>query len=205
MKKKHLEIKLQSLQGFTNPKAYLEQYVTPAKIAAEILFLAHTLGDVEGRIVGDLGSGPGIFSVGACLMGAEKVHSVEVDDDALRDLIANVKRFNCTSIEMHRIDVSEFNFKVDTVFQNVPFGAQRKHADLAFIDKALEISTVTYALHNWETREFVMNRYTDKGGEITHVAEFEFTIPRIYNFHRKERVKRKFLFLRVENKRDNLK
>ena len=47
MRQRDLEIKLQKLTGFESPKAYLEQYMTPATIAADILFRALANGDVH--------------------------------------------------------------------------------------------------------------------------------------------------------------
>lgn len=130
MKKKNLEIMLQSLQGFTKPKAHFEQYLTPANVAADILFLAYNIGDVEGRVVADLGSGPGIFTIGSCILGASEVHAVEIDDDAIADLRRNLEEFNCKTVKIFRGSVERFSERVNTVFQNVPFGSQKKHADL---------------------------------------------------------------------------
>ncbi len=205
MKKKELEILLQSLHSFENPKAQWEQYITPANIAATILFMAYTLGDVESKGVAELGSGPGIFSIGSCLLGASEIHAVELDKDAILVLNRNISETNCSSITVHHNDVSKFSIAVHTVFQNVPFGSQKRHADLPFIKKAMELGSVVYALHNGATREFVIRNYERLGGKITHIRNFEFYIPKIYNFHRKERVKRSFLFLRVDTRRDNLK
>src|SRR4030042_577278 len=53
--------------------ARLEQYATPAHIAADMLWEAFTAGDIEGRSVVDLGCGNGVFSIGAKLLGAKDV------------------------------------------------------------------------------------------------------------------------------------
>ena len=45
MKLKNLEIRLQKVQGFKNPKADLEQYMTPAPLAARFLFDASVVRD----------------------------------------------------------------------------------------------------------------------------------------------------------------
>ena len=47
--------------------------MTPAPIAADIIFTAYQWGDIENKTVVDLGCGTGIFSVGAVSMGAKKV------------------------------------------------------------------------------------------------------------------------------------
>ena len=48
MRKKDLEIRLQSVRNFEDPDPALEQYMTPATMAADILFEAYRSGDVEG-------------------------------------------------------------------------------------------------------------------------------------------------------------
>ena len=63
MRKRDLEIRLQSVRNFADPDPALEQYMTPATMAADILFTAYSNGDVEGMKVLDLGCGTGMFSV----------------------------------------------------------------------------------------------------------------------------------------------
>ena len=57
--------------------------MTPAPIAADILFTAYHWGDIEGKTVVDLGCGTGIFSVGAVYMGAKKVIGFDVDKNII--------------------------------------------------------------------------------------------------------------------------
>ena len=70
MKQRQLEILLQKVPKPTTPVPQLEQYMTPAPIAADIIFTAYLWGDIENKTVVDLGCGTGIFSVGAVLAGA---------------------------------------------------------------------------------------------------------------------------------------
>ena len=79
MKKKQLEILLQKIPSFNNPIPGLEQYKTSADIAADIIFTAHQLGDIENKIVIDMGCGTGIFSVGSFLTGAKKVIGIDIE------------------------------------------------------------------------------------------------------------------------------
>ncbi len=200
MKKKDLEIILQSLSKYENPKARLEQYITPANIAADMLFLAYHLGDVENKIVADLGAGTGIFSIGACLLNATKVIAVEIDDDAIEVMKENLDRLRCRNVEIRNMSVDEFCEHVDTVFQNPPFGSQRRHADLPFLKKAMDIGKVIYTLHNALTEDFLTRKIREMGGKITHLAHYNFFIPHIYDFHRKDRVERKFVMFRIVKK-----
>jgi len=80
MKKKQLEILLERMEGFHNPIPELEQYATPACVAAEMLYLAYMHGDLG--VVCDLGCGTGMLAVGAALLGAKAI-GVEVDTQAL--------------------------------------------------------------------------------------------------------------------------
>ena len=48
MRKRELEMELQKVRGFDSPDVALEQYMTPATIAADILFEAYRHGDIEG-------------------------------------------------------------------------------------------------------------------------------------------------------------
>ena len=83
MKKKDLEIALERVRPFTDPDPALEQYPTPATIAADILFSAYSAGDIQGMKVMDLGCGTGIFSIGAALLGAGMVVGYDISESAL--------------------------------------------------------------------------------------------------------------------------
>ena len=90
MKKNELERALQKVAPHTRPKAGLEQYSTPAPVAADMLFTAYSFGDIGGREVVDLGCGGGILSIGAALLGASKVTGIDVDPEAVADAMRNI-------------------------------------------------------------------------------------------------------------------
>jgi putative methylase len=191
-KKKQLEIALQSVETFKNPKVDLEQYQTPAKIAADLLWNANALGDIEGLKVADLACGTGIFSIGAALLGASEVVGVDLDPEAVE-----IARWEASHrgldevVRFETLDVSEFNEEADTVIQNPPFGAQkahRKEADRIFMDKSLEVAPVVYSFHILETEEFVKDYFQKLGGEVTNIFRYSFPLPKIYDFHQKEEV-----------------
>ncbi len=197
MKRKKLEIMLEGVEKYVSPKSALEQYLTPPTIASDILFLAYSMGDLSGKSVADLGAGTGIFSIGACLLGAKEVYAVEIDKGAVEVLRRNVKKFKCR-IKIEEEDVRDFHELVDTVIENPPFGAQNRHADLPFLEKAMEIGRVIYTLHNGVTAEFIENKIREMGGNITHRKVYRFTIPHIYRFHRKEKVEIEVVLYRIE-------
>ncbi|OYT58673.1 DNA methylase [Euryarchaeota archaeon ex4484_178] len=196
MKKRKLEILLEGVEKYRNPKSFLEQYFTPAVIAADILFFAWSMGDVEGKTIADLGAGTGIFTIGSGLLDAKMVYSVEIDKDAIEILKKNMEKYGIRA-KIILGDVRDFNIPVDTVIQNPPFGSQNRHADLPFLEKAMEIGKVIYTLHNANTNDFIEEKIEAMGGKITHKKFYDFPIPHMFNFHRKERVIWKVILYRV--------
>ena len=201
-KKRQLEMALQSIQTFNNPKVDLEQYQTPALIAADLLWNAYSMGDIEGMKVADLACGTGILSIGAALLGAKEVVGVDLDQDALE-----IAKQEASSRELENVirfinsDISDFNETADTVIQNPPFGSQRAHrkeADRLFIEKSLEVAPVVYSFHMAETEEFVINFFQLNGGQITNTFRYRFPIPKIYDFHQKEKIEVDVIVFRVE-------
>ena len=83
MRLNELERLLEKVAGFTAPSARMEQYQTPAPLAARLLYHAALNGDIGGRRVGDLGCGTGILSIGAALLGAREVIGVDADEGVL--------------------------------------------------------------------------------------------------------------------------
>jgi len=192
-----LEMKLQRLKGFQKPKARLEQYTTPAKIAAGILYTAHGLGDIQGKQVMDLGCGTGIFSIGACMLGAKEAAGTDIDQDAITIARENAINAKC-HVNFDCIPVVKTIGDWDTCIMNPPFGSQTKHADLPFLDKALEISNVIYSLHNSETLLFLRKRIGDAGRILNLEKKYSFEIPHSFKFHRKEKVNIDVTLLRIE-------
>ena len=192
-RKKHLEMRLQSIPSHPKPKVGLEQYTTPSVIASDLIWNAYSLGDVEDMDIVDLGCGTGIFAVGSALMGANSAVGVDVDEDSIA-LAQEVKdKLKLDNLNFIVSDINDFDesLNADTVFQNPPFGSQRNAdsgQDLRFIQKAIELECdVLYSFHMQSTEEFLINYYADNGLEITHVFRYAFPIPKIYDFHTKEK------------------
>lgn len=192
-RKKHLEMKLQSIPNHPKPKVGLEQYTTPATIASDLVWNAFSLGDIENRNVVDLGCGTGVFAIASALMGSASSVGVDVDGDSIR-LAFDVKdKLNVDNADFIVSDICEFNpaSDVDTVFQNPPFGSQKKAdsgQDLKFVDKAIDLNPyVLYSFHMASTQDFLIGYYEDNNLEITHIFRYNFPIPKIYDFHTKEK------------------
>jgi putative methylase len=199
MKKKELEILLQNVPSPNQPIPNLEQYMTPANIAADIIFIAYQFGDIENKIIVDLGCGTGIFSVGAILTGSKQVIGIDTD----KNVILTAKEYankNNLNIEYKVIDVKKFHKKCNTVIMNPPFGAQKSNqkADRMFIEKGFEISQVIYTIHLQKTIPFLEKMISSIGGRICYRKKYRFPIKRIFNFHEKKVMNYEVTMLRIK-------
>jgi len=184
MRRKDLEILLQSLDRFQSPKSELEQYSTPAVIAAEMLFEALARGHIEGRKVLDLGCGTGLLGIGAALLGASAAVGVDKDPIALEQAKANAVKAG-VEIDIRQADVDSFSEKADTVIMNPPFGAQRKGADRPFLSTAMHCASVIYSLHLSQTEAFVQRYVVREGFTAEVLKRYKFGIPYMFEFHSK--------------------
>ena len=168
MRKKELEIILQKVPPFINPIPQLEQYLTPANIAADIIFIAYQFGDIKNKMVIDLGCGTGIFSIGAYITGAKKVIGIDVDKYSI-EIAKNYAKKNNYKISFLVSDIKDIRKKCDTILMNPPFGAQKGNLniDRIFINKGFEISSVLYSIHLTKTISFIEKLIEKKGGDIT--------------------------------------
>jgi putative methylase len=184
MKKKDLEILLQSIPPFDKPKASLEQYSTPSVIASDVLFLAYSQDDIAGRVVADLGCGTGILAIGASKLDAKRVIGVDLDENALSQAEANAK-FAGAEIDFLNLNVEEFEEKVDTVVMNPPFGSQKRNADRPFLDTAMNVADTIYSIHMSDTIDFLATYVSDRGFYVDFQKRYKFEIPHMFSFHTK--------------------
>ena len=192
-RKKHLEMRLQSIPSHPKPKVSLEQYTTPSVIASDLIWNAFSLGDIEDKHIVDLGCGTGVFTIGPALMGADSAIGVDIDKDSI-ELALNVSnKLNVDNVEFIVSDIDWFDevLNVDTIFQNPPFGSQRnagKGQDLKFIQKAHDLNpNVLYSFHMASTEEFLIDYFEKNNFTVTHIFRYDFPIPKIYEFHSKEK------------------
>jgi putative methylase len=189
MKLKQLEMTLQRVRGFSRPQAALEQYQTPAPLAARLLYHALMKGDIEGKRVCDLGCGTGVLAIGAALLGAETVVGVDIDEKTLALARENAALLDA-EVTFFAADLREGGCReriapCDTVVMNPPFGAQKAHADRPFIDCALAIAGVTYSIFNAGSIPFLV-AYTAQKAEITEKIGGAFPIKRTFAFHTRD-------------------
>ncbi|WP_122090703.1 METTL5 family protein [Halalkalicoccus subterraneus] len=188
--KRALERRLSLVRGFDAPSAELEQYSTPADIAAQLVHLADLQGDLDGRVV-DLGTGTGMLALGAALRAPTGVVGLDADRAALTVARENERRveppigIDWLCGDGGRLPLTLSNA---TVLMNPPFGAQRgnRGADRRFLVTAHEIADVIYSIHNAGSREFVESFVADHGGVVTHAYELSFDLERQFDFHTEE-------------------
>lgn len=193
MKQKQLEIELQKhVKAFEKPKIDLEQYHTPANIAATVVHCMYGNGDVEGRSIVDLGCGTGMLSIACCLMGAESVVGVDMDEDALGVMKENMASFEegtLNGLSVVHCEVKDFKSPCDVVVMNPPFGTRVKGADMMFLQKASEVaSSVVYSMHKTSTRKHVEKAGTACGLVGKPIAQLRYNLDKTYDFHKKKSV-----------------
>ncbi len=195
-----VERALSDLSSFEAPDPTLEQYPTPADLAAHLVHLADLQGDL-GRPVLDLGTGTGVLALGAGLKGA-RVVGVERDPTALR-----VARRNAARLDLARDpdwvlgDATRLPLRASTltVLANPPFGAQDGSAgDRPFLRVAAEVAAVSYTVHNGGSREFVDAFVADNDGRVTHAFRADLDLDRQFPFHDSDRETIETLVVRVE-------
>ncbi len=197
--KRELEIILQRLEGYRNPKPELEQCPTPAELAAAMIHMSHMMGDLEGKKVADLGCGNGILAIGSVLYGASQAVGIDRDPEAVEIARMNAKRLDLSDrVDFLVMDVRDFSEMVDTVIQNPPFGTRRRHTDTLFLDVALRRSKVTYSLHIAGNSDFLREFALRRGASLTHIERWPFPLERIFPYHRRRFVRIPVEILRFE-------
>ncbi|MDD1695653.1 MAG: METTL5 family protein [Methanoregula sp.] len=189
MKLRRLEMELQRIAGFPRPRPVLEQYQTPAPLAARLLYHAFMKGDIQGKVVCDLGSGTGVLAIGAALLDAKSVKGIDCDPKVVDIARANAELLT-TGPEFIVANVKDkalpgFLGSCDTVIMNPPFGAQKVHADRPFIDLAISIASVTYGIFNEGSAQFI-ETYVEGRADIDERVGGIFPIKRTFSFHTKD-------------------
>ncbi|RBQ23663.1 Ribosomal protein L11 methyltransferase [Candidatus Methanobinarius endosymbioticus] len=196
-KKRHLEIAIENIPKFESYNIKLEQYSTPSNIAADLVWNAYSLGDIDDKSIIDLGCGTGILTFSSLLINAKLALGIDIDSKAINITKRTVKEMNISNSTFFNKDIYEIvdddfnniNTDFDTAITNPPFGSQsrsKKGADRIFMKSAFKLANVVYSFHMGETHDFVMNFYEKLGGEITHRFKYKFPLFNTYEFHTQE-------------------
>jgi len=187
IRKRDLEIALQSIAPHRTPRIHLEQYTTPAHIAADILFRAcYIYEDVRGRSVLDLGTGTGRFAIGAAILGADQVVGIDLDVTSVHSALSYSKGMQL-KVDWVVGDIEIVRDLFDTVIMNPPFGTRQEHADLRFLRAALSVGKVIYSIHKSTTRAFMSRWLKNAEAKSEILMTTKIVIPHQYNFHHKHR------------------
>lgn len=184
--KTELKKELSKVEDFEEPRISLEQYITPAALAADAVYTAYMQQDIEGLTVADLGTGTGILAIGAALAGAEKVKAYDKDEAALEQAKENAEKLGVREfIEFEKADIEEVEGNIDTVLMNPPFSV---HSDvgLGFWGKACEISESVYGISPRGAREPIKDFVGNSSHEILGVEAYSIGLPPSYGFHTEE-------------------
>ncbi|MBI3032569.1 methyltransferase [Candidatus Woesearchaeota archaeon] len=187
--KSRLAIELSKLNVFRKANITLEQYPTDSEIAASVLWQSYMQGELQNKIVADLGCGTGILGIGALLLGAKYVYFVDVDKEALLVLRENLKRL-CIEKNQYSIqhkDILQFKStkNIDLIIQNPPFGTRNKHIDKVFLEKAMSLTKIIYSFHKLTSKQFIAALCKDHNFSIKDIIEFDFPLKYSQKFHNK--------------------
>jgi len=179
---------LERVPPFAHPDARLEQVITPSEAAATLLSAADRLDGLRGRSVLDLGCGTGRLAIGAALSGADPVRGVDLDPAAVAAAREAASTLGAR-VTFDVGDVASVSGTAEIVMMNPPFGAQRRHADRPFWDRAFasaERSIYAFALA--DSRTFIGERAVERGVAILEVAPVPWALPRTFPHHARRSV-----------------
>ncbi|MGB0651809.1 MAG: METTL5 family protein [Thermoplasmatota archaeon] len=200
MRKAELTSTLEGVPRHPEPRPELEQYRTPAPIAAELLWLMRDVGDLPARGAPtparllDLGCGTGMFAIGGALLGAH-VLGVDVDEESI-DLARGAAEATGTapSITWEAADLRSWHpdpGAFDVAVMNPPFGAQKgnRHGDRLFYERAMEAlwpGGACWFLAPPRGERFLHAFLAERGCRVQKVGQWDYPLEAQFAFHEKE-------------------
>jgi putative methylase len=194
VKRKDLEIFLTQLEKVPNLKLQYEQYPTPPRVAANLLWIAGIENnDLFNKTILDLGCGSGILALGTLFLGAREIVGIDIDLDSLEvakrnsELVGYQDNCHWLCARTEKITITG----IDTVVMNPPFGMRKESVsrDRYFLEKALELASVVYSINPYadKTREFFIEYCKGLNATIEQIIQMNFEIKKEYDFHKKEK------------------
>ncbi|HTT45432.1 MAG TPA: METTL5 family protein [Thermoplasmata archaeon] len=189
MRREQLVRRIQAVPLPAQPEAALEQVGTPAEAAADLLLSLHRHIDLAGRSVVDLGCGTGRLAIGAALLGAHPVLGVEVDPSLVS--VAEAAALTAgVDVDFRVSDVARWSGPADMVVMNPPFGAQTRHADRPFWERALTLAHRSVgAFASSASRTFIARLALDRAAHVVEVEPVAWGLPRTFPHHRRANVR----------------
>lgn len=193
-KAKKLQEILESFDVYEKPNIALEQYATPPHIAANMLhIMSENTGEIDGKIVADLGCGCGTLSLGAAICGAAFCIGFDIDDKALEIARGNKEDIELENVDFIQCDVTNLSnsrwYKAfDTVLLNPPFGTKgNKGIDIQFLQTACSLARETvYSLHKSSTLEHIEKKVQDWNFKMKALYRMNFNLPKTRKKHKDE-------------------
>ncbi|KAK2151435.1 hypothetical protein LSH36_363g02073 [Paralvinella palmiformis] len=170
--------------------------------------MLHTIqscyGDIEDKLVADLGCGCGVLSIGAAMLGCGSCVGFDIDDSALCICQRNLTELDIDQVDLIKADVVHIENdevlkrRFDTVIMNPPFGTKHnKGIDMTFVRAGLNLSRGSiYSLHKTATREHISKKCSKWNVKMEVLAELRFDLPASYKFHKKGSVDIQVDFIR---------
>ena len=195
MKLKNIISSLESLETFSSPKDYLEQYQTPPSIAGEMIHYISNNYSFNNYSIADLGCGTGILGISAALCGCKNVFLFDIDEEALDIAKNNIEQLELEdNIQIIQMDVNQLrqcnklNKYFDLVITNPPFGIRSENgADIEFLKTASFICNNTiFSLHKFSTINFLKKLYNKNGINDIQSFKIEYNLPKTYKFQKKK-------------------
>ena len=195
MKLKNIISDLESLETFSSPKDYLEQYQTPASVAGEMIHYISNNYSIQNYSIADLGCGTGILGIAAALCGCKNVFLFDIDEEALEIAKNNVESLELNdNIQIIQTDVNQLrlckklNKFFDLVITNPPFGIRSENgADVEFLRTASYLCNNTiFSLHKFSTVNFLKKFYNKNGISDIKSFKIEYNLPKTYKFQKKK-------------------
>ena len=195
MKLKNIISDLESLETFSSPKDYLEQYQTPASVAGEMIHYISNNYSIQNYSIADLGCGTGILGIAAALCGCKNVFLFDIDEEALEIAKNNVESLELNdNIQIIQTDVNQLrlckklNKFFDLVITNPPFGIRSENgADVEFLKTASYLcNNTSFSLHKFSTVNFLKKFYNKNGISDIKSFKIEYNLPKTYKFQKKK-------------------